>query len=246
MDRRAALAGALAAGLGFSHRAATASASPKGRFSGQLRIELQDDGREVTLLEPFAYVDAAGVAWAVKAGAHLDGASIPRAFWSVVGGPFEGRYRKASVVHDWYCDVRERPWQRVHRMFYAAMLDSGVDELQAKMLFLAVWAGGPRWNQQAIDNVRLAIQSGFSAQQVCASAAGDPARCPEFPLAEPQNYPPLLTDSTRFRALAADIRSRNPPLADIEALFPPQKIDEPPPTYYTYKPRDEPDPNPPV
>src|SRR5712692_9140850 len=33
-------------------------------------------------------------------------ASIPRAFWSVIGGPLEGQYRNASVFHDVACDQK--------------------------------------------------------------------------------------------------------------------------------------------
>lgn len=34
-------------------------------------------------------------------------------FWSFIGGPFEGKYRNASVVHDFLCKVQKRPWRSV-------------------------------------------------------------------------------------------------------------------------------------
>src|SRR4051812_42589631 len=57
------------------------------------RIELLDDGRGAKLLAPLSYVRPDGSEWPVPAGAWLDGASIPRPFWSLMGGPFEGTYR---------------------------------------------------------------------------------------------------------------------------------------------------------
>jgi hypothetical protein len=132
------------------------SAVAEPRYSGPLEFSASDDGRHMTLLKPYGFVDANGLVWEVPKGATVDGASIPRALWPVAGGPFEGKYRNASVLHDWYCDLRTRPWRDVHRMFYEAMRTSGVEESQAKVMYLAVMVGGPRWNAQAIANNRLA------------------------------------------------------------------------------------------
>ncbi|MFM8703989.1 MAG: DUF1353 domain-containing protein [Planctomycetia bacterium] len=78
----------------------TKSPMPRwGSFEGRVVAEWHDDGREMTLVAPFAYLDPAAVRWAAPAGSVVNGASIPRAFWSVIGGPFEGRFRNASVVH---------------------------------------------------------------------------------------------------------------------------------------------------
>lgn len=117
-----------------------------GRYDGlPPKIVLLDDGRRATLIDPISYHDPAGSAWPVPAGSQLDGASIPRPFWSIIGGPFEGKYRNASIVHDRYCDTRERPWQGTHRMFYPAMRCSGVSAITARIMFYAVYRFGPRW-----------------------------------------------------------------------------------------------------
>ena len=71
-------------------------------------IELLADGRRVRLLKPLCYVQSEGSNWPVPAGVELDGASIPRFAWSLIGGPFEGLYRDASIIHDHYCAVRSR------------------------------------------------------------------------------------------------------------------------------------------
>jgi YD repeat-containing protein len=103
----------------------------------------------------FGYLEADGLHWPVPRGATVDGASIPQALWSILGGPFEGKYRDASVVHDYYCAVRSADWQAVHRMFYRAMLVSGVSAPRAKLLYAAVYFAGPRWDDMVVENVRL-------------------------------------------------------------------------------------------
>jgi hypothetical protein len=120
-------------------------ASDWGRFVGDVVARWSDNGRDMTLTEPFAYVDPRSVRWDAPAGAVVNGASIPRAFWSVIGGPFEGRFRNASVVHDVACEIRTRDWQAVHRMFYEACRCGGVAVVKAKTMYYAVWHFGPRW-----------------------------------------------------------------------------------------------------
>jgi hypothetical protein len=91
-------------------------------------------------------VDSNGIEWSVPAGTILDGASIPRVFWSVIGAPFTGAFREASVIHDHYCNVRSRHWKAVHRAFLDGMLARGVDPLQAQLMYIAVYRFGPRWD----------------------------------------------------------------------------------------------------
>lgn len=130
-------------------------AQAQARFEGRLRVEFDPNGRHAILLEPYTFIDSKGGKWPVAKGAMIDGASIPRFAWSIIGGPFEGKYRNASVIHDWYCDRRTRPWREVHRMFHEAMLAAGVDPVTAKVMYTAVAWAGPRWDSQAIHNSML-------------------------------------------------------------------------------------------
>jgi len=116
-----------------------------GRFVGEVVARWDANGRDMTLVEPFGYVDPRGSRWEAPAASVVNGASIPRPFWSLVGGPFEGRFRNASVVHDVACVVRDRPWQAVHRMFYDACRCGGVGAVQATTMYYAVYHFGPRW-----------------------------------------------------------------------------------------------------
>ena len=129
-----------------------------GRFDGVVVARWHDDGREMTLVEPFAYVDPRGCRWEAAAGVVVNGATIPRAFWSLIGGPFEGRFRNASVVHDAACITRTRDWQATHRMFYEACRCGGVDTVMAHTMYFAVWHFGPRWRIEE----RTAVVAGRS------------------------------------------------------------------------------------
>ena len=117
-----------------------------GRFAGELVLKALPDGRTMELVQPFVYTDSHGVTWPVPARTQVDGASIPSVFWSVIGAPFTGKYREASIIHDYYCAARSRHWKAVHKVFLDGMLARGVDKVQAQLMYLAVYRFGPRWD----------------------------------------------------------------------------------------------------
>lgn len=117
-----------------------------GQFKGELILRVLSDGRTMELMEPFAYVDKHGVTWSVPARTRIDGTSIPSVFWSIIGAPYTGKYREASVIHDHYCATKARHWKAVHKVFLDGMLARGVDNTQAKLMYLAVYRFGPRWD----------------------------------------------------------------------------------------------------
>jgi hypothetical protein len=116
-----------------------------GRFVGTVKTEWIDPDRKMRLLDDFTYVDPQGVEWRAPKGSIIDGASIPRSLWTAVGSPFTGEYRNASVVHAVACVERNRPWQKVHRMFYEACRCGGVGEIKAKIMYAGVYRFGPEW-----------------------------------------------------------------------------------------------------
>lgn len=116
------------------------------------QVEFDDeDGRSGKLLRKIVYHRQDGIDWPVPPGAWLDGASIPRPLWSVVGGPYEGLYRTASIVHDHYCITRSHTWRDTHRMFHDAMRCSGVGSVKASVMFYAVYRCGPRWPDPGLE-----------------------------------------------------------------------------------------------
>ena len=127
-----------------------------GYFSEPIDLQLLADGKRMKLLCEVIYTDPQGKAWTAPKDFVSDGASIPRAFWSVVGGPWDGAYRNAAIVHAQYCDTESEPSHAVHRMFYFACRAAGVGEIKAKVLYAAVRIGGPRWG----EDTRLPEPSG--------------------------------------------------------------------------------------
>lgn len=114
-------------------------------FPNQPLVRFEEDGRLMTTQSDFAFSDPANKVWLAPAESVIDGASIPRSFWTIIGGPFEGPYRNASILHDVACDQRKERSEDVHRMFYFACRCGGVDERKAKMMYFAVARFGPQW-----------------------------------------------------------------------------------------------------
>jgi Protein of unknown function (DUF1353) len=116
-----------------------------GYYSGFVEARWENDGRNMVLLSDLRYTDPNGQVWVAPAGSEVDGASIPRSLWSIMGGPFEGKYRNASVLHDVAYEKHDRPWQDCDRMFYNAMRCSGVGAVEAGTMYYALCRFGHHW-----------------------------------------------------------------------------------------------------
>jgi hypothetical protein len=168
-----------------------------GYYTGEPVTRWNPDGRTMTLLSDLRYTDPQGLVWTAPAGSQVDGASIPRYLWSIMGGPFEGKYRNASVLHDVAYGERNRPWQDCDRMFYNAMRCSGASAAEAKTMYYALYKFGRHW--------KFPIKRGkpvkFEGQMV--------ARAEAIPRAIPVN--PVEINEARDW-----IRSTDPSLDQIE------------------------------
>lgn len=144
------LAASLLAGCGsappISWREAATQSRPWGYYTGAPETRWNPDGRSMTLLRELRYIDPQGTVWIAPAGAVVDGASIPRSLWPFMGGPFVGKYRNASVLHDVSYDEKNRPPQDCDRMFYNAMRCSGVGPIEAKTMYYALLRFGWHWD----------------------------------------------------------------------------------------------------
>ncbi len=115
--------------------------------------------------EKLTFIDSAGLEWTAPRGTLTDGASVPRLALWVTDGRFDSHFLKAAVIHDAYCQAenagrcpeqyQSRPWKAVHRMFHEACLAGGTPQSRARIMFAAVWLGGPRWNdpEHSLDSV---------------------------------------------------------------------------------------------
>jgi hypothetical protein len=137
-----------------------------GSFSNDPQTRwITDDGapdRNMEILERFSFLDPKGREWIAPAGTVVNGASIPRALWTVVGSPYTGDYRRASIVHDKACDdAAGDPAARkaADRMFYHACRAGGCSVFEATILYLGVRIGASvpeveSWQAPAIESTR--------------------------------------------------------------------------------------------
>lgn len=87
--------------------------------------------------------------WSVQLGCTVDGASIPKFAWSIVGGPFSGAYRLSSGIHDIMCSTLGCrglvPYKIVHALFAEMIHAEGMRGRKEWYMAVAVMRGGPRW-----------------------------------------------------------------------------------------------------
>ncbi len=116
----------------------------RGTFSDQV-MTAWEGRRDMVLTAPFFYTDSNGKIWTAPVGARINGASIPWWLWTLVGSPFVGWYRYASVIHDHYCEEKSETWQQTHWVFYDACLAAGVPKIKASLMYAAVYVFGATW-----------------------------------------------------------------------------------------------------
>lgn len=140
MRRRLLFSAATAWAVSLSYPAAA-------EFSGDLAFEPEGcmEKLECVLKSPITFTDAMKRVWKADAGDVTDGASIPDWAQSIIGMRWDTSYLKAAVLHDHYCGKRTASWRDTHLMFYNALIELGVNEYKAKVMYYAVYAAGPRW-----------------------------------------------------------------------------------------------------
>jgi len=130
-------------------------ANPK--FSGEPQTQwLTEKGgpdRNMKLLEQFWFDDGRGTTWDAPEGSIIDGASIPKPLWGLVGSPFTGDYRRASIVHDIACvaavgDPAAR--KAADKMFFRACREGGCGIREAIILYIGVRIGA-QWDSKMLQ-----------------------------------------------------------------------------------------------
>lgn len=140
------LVGLLLSGSAASAVTFCQNAGDRNCFTGKFGlVDVPGDPQHKLLEDDFGYVDPSGLGWQTNKGTKTDGASIPPLLQPFVGSPWEDGYIRAAVIHDWYCDRHVRTWKETHRVFYNAMIASGLSASKAKLMFYAVYSFGPSW-----------------------------------------------------------------------------------------------------
>lgn len=112
-----------------------------GAFEFRWLSDKDGSHREMMLLSEVALVEASGVRWPVPKGERTDGASIPSWLWSFEGSPFTGTYRRAAVIHDYYCRMGTLESDKVHWLFLVGMIVDGtpVDDAARKHTAVVIY-----------------------------------------------------------------------------------------------------------
>ncbi|WP_020179337.1 DUF1353 domain-containing protein [Methylopila sp. M107] len=188
------------------------AATPAGaQFSGDLAFtpDVCKAKRSCILKSELVFKDDAGRVWRAEAGGVTDGASIPDWAQGVIGGPWDEAYVKAAALHDQYCGSMRRSWKETHRMFHDALVALGVGQFKAKVMYYAVYLGGPKWE--------------VATESPCDPAKGETCMMSLRPdglemVVRPERYGQM--DMRREMRAAEEMLARNPraSLEELEAM----------------------------
>ena len=180
------------------------------------------------------FVDATGQTWIAPAGILTDGASIPPLFVPLIGNPRSKQFMNAATVHDSYCAESNRggpyyhtaPWQKVHRMFYDGLRASGTSPIKAKIMYAAVYLGGPRWKGVRQPGARRRAQEMSPSPRIRTASAMPETALTITPVAAPaQSDVPLtrLYSKARlisaFKQARAYIKAANPGIGALDTYL---------------------------
>ena len=117
------------------------------QFEGELVLEPVgcEEIEECYIKNKLRYTDPNKLVWEAKRGLKTDGATLPKWAEPFIGKPYDESFIKAAVVHDHYCDRHVRSWRSTHRVWYHMLIDLGVPIVKAKIMYYAVFVGGPKW-----------------------------------------------------------------------------------------------------
>jgi len=112
----------------------------KNEFKSPLRVELT--GEQLFRLTSILHYSNKSIDIFIQEGFEFDGASIPKELRSVYGCPFGALYTLAACLHDALYSSHIFSKHQCDRLFYEAMIASGVERFVAVQLYLAVRAFG--------------------------------------------------------------------------------------------------------
>lgn len=123
-----------------------------GTFSGEPKaLWLTEPGpdRNMKLIERFLFTDPDGKDWDAPADSTIDGASIPQPLWSIVGSPYTGDYRRASILHDIACERAKGDKvarRAADRMIYHGCRAGGCSISKSTVIYMGVRIGALSWS----------------------------------------------------------------------------------------------------
>ena len=119
-------------------------------FTKYIPLQPLPDGKHWKTVEDFEYhvgSEESKERIYVPRGFTTDLASIPRPFWSIIGGPW-GKYGYAAIVHDYLYKYALYPRKRCDEIFLEAMEVLKVPAWKRNTMFWAVRTfAWPGWNK---------------------------------------------------------------------------------------------------
>ena len=118
----------------------------------ELKVNIVDEN--VFILLEDVVVESLGYKITVKAMFDFDGASIPRAFWSLYGNPLSGKFRIAALVHDVLYASQKVSRELADDIFLDLMKQHKVGYLKRQSMYYAVRsAGWYSWKQLTREEI---------------------------------------------------------------------------------------------
>ena len=105
-----------------------------------LEVEIIDEN--LFILSKDKTVESLGYKITVKKGFDFDGASIPKALWSVYGNPLSGKFRIAALVHDALYASQKLPREVADAIFLDLMKQHEVGYMKRQTMYYAVRSAG--------------------------------------------------------------------------------------------------------
>lgn len=130
-------------------------------WEGDIKISRPVKGELIWRVdEKISYVYNELIKITVLPGMTTDGASIPRLFWRLIGGPFTGKYVGAALIHDGLYASELLPREVADEIFYRAMLSLAVPRWKALIMFSAVRIGGRNvWRSHTEESIQAARET---------------------------------------------------------------------------------------
>jgi hypothetical protein len=106
-----------------------------------LVVQYSFDGRTISLVKPYAYVDHDNNISIVPANFSCDGSSIPRLVWTILGeSPMRGPHLFASIVHDY--QYRDPNYSITRKqsddLYFSICVKHGMSKFKALVMWAAL------------------------------------------------------------------------------------------------------------
>jgi len=117
-----------------------------GSFSGY-PLTRWSGNRLMIIEEEIFFIDQNKKKWLVPIHSEINGATIPKPLWSIIGSPYVGNYRRASVVHDYFVGEGNNPnfsykeRRAADAMFFNACRTDGCSWKLSVLLYIGVSVG---------------------------------------------------------------------------------------------------------